>query len=61
MPTISFNDLAKILLPRRGYKKVQIDSLSSLRAALNQIKAHDPIVLQVERGGGLQWLAFEME
>jgi len=38
-----------------------IDSLSSLRAALRQIKPRDPVVLQVERGGGLQWLAFEME
>jgi serine protease Do len=37
------------------------DSLSSLRAALTQIKPHDPVVLQVERGGGFQWLAFEME
>ena len=41
--------------------QTSIDSLSSLRAALNQIKPHDPVVLQVERGGGLQWLAFEME
>jgi serine protease Do len=41
--------------------QTSIDSLSSLRAALRQIKTHDPIVLQVERGGGLQWLAFEME
>jgi serine protease Do len=38
-----------------------IDSLSSLRAALTQIKPHDPVVLQVERGGGFQWLAFETE
>jgi S1-C subfamily serine protease len=38
-----------------------IDSLSSLRAALREIKPHDTVVLQVERGGGLQWLAFEME
>jgi serine protease Do len=38
-----------------------IDSLISLRAALRLIKPHDPVVLQVERGGGLQWLAFEME
>ncbi len=38
-----------------------IDSLHSLRAALRQIKPHDPVVLQVERGGGFQWLAFEME
>ena len=38
-----------------------IDSLGSLRAALKQIKPHDPIVLQVERDGGLQWLAFELD
>ncbi len=38
-----------------------IDSLSALRAALRQIKPHDPVVLQVERGGGLQWLAFDLE
>ncbi len=38
-----------------------IDSLASLRAALRQIKPRDSAVLQVERGGGFQWLAFEME
>ena len=38
-----------------------IDSLSSLRAAMRQIKPHDPVVLQVERAGGLQWLAFDLE
>ena len=41
--------------------QTSIDSLSSLRAALRDIKPHDPVVLQVERGVGLQWLAFEME
>ena len=41
--------------------QTSIDSLSSLRAALKQIKPHDPVVLQVERAGGLQWLAFDME
>jgi serine protease Do len=41
--------------------QISIDSLSSLRAALRQIKPHDPVVLQIERGGGFQWLAFEME
>jgi len=41
--------------------QTSIDSLHSLRAALSQIKPHDPVVLQVERDGGLQWLAFEME
>ena len=38
-----------------------VDSLSSLRAALNQIKPHDAVAMQVERDGGFQWLAFEME
>ena len=41
--------------------QASIDSLSSLRAQLRLIKPHDPVVLQVERGGGFQWLAFEME
>lgn len=41
--------------------QISIDSLTSLRAALRQIKPHDPVVLQVERGGGFLWLAFEME
>jgi len=41
--------------------QIPIDSLNSLRGALRPIKPHDPVVLQVERGGGLQWLAFEME
>jgi serine protease Do len=41
--------------------QTEIDSLSSLRAVLKQIKPHDPVVLQVERGGGFQWLTFEME
>jgi len=39
----------------------QIDSLASLREALDHIKPRDPVVLQVERGGGFQWLAFDME
>jgi serine protease Do len=38
-----------------------IDSLSSLRTALSQIKPHDSVVLQVERAEGLRWLPFEME
>jgi serine protease Do len=38
-----------------------IDSLATLREALRQIKARDAVVLQVERSGGFQWLAFDME
>lgn len=38
-----------------------IDSLTSLRDALRQIQPHDAVVLQIERDGGYQWLAFDME
>jgi serine protease Do len=38
-----------------------VDSLASLRAALRQIKPRDSVALQVERGGGFEWLAFDME
>jgi serine protease Do len=41
--------------------QIPVDSLSALRATVRQIKPHDPVVLQVERGGGLLWLAFDME
>lgn len=38
-----------------------VDSVSSLRTRLRDIKPGGPVVLQVERDGGLEWLAFEME
>jgi serine protease Do len=38
-----------------------IDSLTSLRDALRQIQPRDAVVLQIERDGGYQWLAFDME
>ncbi len=41
--------------------KMPVDSLESLRTALNGLKPTSPVVLQVERDGQLQWLAFEME
>jgi serine protease Do len=41
--------------------QTSIDSLTTLRATLRQIKPHEAVVLQVERNGGLQWLAFDME
>jgi len=41
--------------------KTSVDSLDSLRAALNGLKPSAPVVLRVERDGQLQWLAFEME
>jgi serine protease Do len=38
-----------------------VSGLRSLRAALNAIKSGDAVVLQIERGGSLDYLAFEME
>jgi serine protease Do len=40
---------------------ISIDSLDSLRARLREVKPGGPVVLQVERDGKLEWLAFEME
>lgn len=44
-----------------GANGMPIDSLDSLRARLNELKRDSPVVLQVERDGKLQWVAFEME
>lgn len=38
-----------------------IDSVAGLRAAINQLKPGDPVVVQIEREGGLLYLSFEME
>jgi S1-C subfamily serine protease len=38
-----------------------IDSVDSLSAAVRPLRTNDPVVLQVERDGGLLYLAFEME
>jgi len=38
-----------------------VDSLEALRTMLGDKKPNAPVVLQVERDGGLQWLAFELE
>ena len=38
-----------------------IDSVETLRHAVHELKSGDAVVLQVERDGGLQYLAFEME
>jgi serine protease Do len=44
-----------------GVNGTSVDSLDSLRARLNELKRDSPVVLQVERDGKLQWLAFEMD
>ena len=41
--------------------KTPIESVDSLRLIMRQMKPGAPVVLQVERDGQLQWLAFEME
>ena len=38
-----------------------IDSVDTLRSAVGALKIGDPVVLQVERDGGLLWVSFEME
>jgi S1-C subfamily serine protease len=38
-----------------------IISLDTLSTSIQQLKAGDPVVLQIERNGELQYLAFEME
>ena len=38
-----------------------IDSMATLRNTLNGLKTGDPVVLQVERDGGLTYVSFEMD
>jgi serine protease Do len=38
-----------------------IDSMDTLRAAVRDLKTGDPVVMQVERDGGLMYVSFEME
>ncbi len=61
---------AQFLGPETGLKsgdvihsvnRQSIDSLDSLRSQLNSLKPGAPVVLQIERDGGLQWLAFDLE
>lgn len=61
---------AELLGPETGLKTgdiihtvntTSVDSVDSLRAALKDLKSGSSIALQVERGGQLQWLAFEMD
>ena len=41
--------------------RAPIEGLADLRAAINQLKTGDPVVLQLERGGELMYLAFTVE
>ena len=39
----------------------RIDSMQTLRDAVNTLKTGDPVVLQIERDGGLMYVSFEIE
>jgi serine protease Do len=61
---------ADLILPDTGLQAgdiihqlntTSIDSMDTLRTNVRALKAGDPVVLQVERDGGLQYLSFEME
>jgi S1-C subfamily serine protease len=45
----------------RAVDRTLLESVSQLREMVHNLKSADPVVLQVERGGRLQYLAFEME
>ncbi len=38
-----------------------VDSMDTLRAAVDKLKTGDPVVLQIERSDGLMYVSFEME
>jgi len=61
---------ANLIGPETGLKsgdvihtvnKTPIDSVDALRSVMQQTKPNAAVVLQIERDGKLQWLAFEME
>jgi S1-C subfamily serine protease len=61
---------ADLILPDTGLQAgdiihqmntTSIDSTDTLRTAVGALKAGDPVVLQVERDGGLLYVSFEME
>ncbi len=61
---------AQLLGPDTGLKtgdiihsvnQTSVNSIDALRAVLKNLKPNSPVVLQVEREGELQWLAFELD
>ena len=45
----------------RAIDGTPLESVSQLQAMVRNVRSGDPVVLQVERSGRLQYLAFEME
>lgn len=61
---------ANLILPDTGLQAgdiihqmnlTPIDSVDTLRTASRELKTGDPVVIQVERDGGLLYVSFEME
>ena len=44
-----------------SFNRVSIVSVDALKSAMDGLKPGSPVVLQVERDGGLQYVTFEME
>lgn len=44
-----------------SFNRKPIESVDALREAVHQLKPGDPVALQIERDGGLQYVSFEME
>jgi S1-C subfamily serine protease len=45
----------------RSINRIPLQSVSQLQATVRRFKSGDAVVLQVEREGQLQYLAFEMD
>jgi serine protease Do len=45
----------------RALNRTPLQSVSQLQATIRELKAGDPVVLQVERGGKLQYIAFQLD
>lgn len=45
----------------RAIDRIPVASISQLQKVVHDLKSGDPVVLQIERSGKLQFLAFEME
>src|SRR5207249_4637062 len=45
----------------RAINRTPLESVSQLQAIARKLKSGDPVVLQVERAGKMQYLSFEMD
>jgi serine protease Do len=45
----------------RAVDRTPVESISQLQAVVHDLRSGDPVVLQIERSGKLQFLAFELE